>query len=345
MSRKIIVIKVGSALLTNSVGNIAPSIITKIAAEISTLFSNYDVILVSSGAVASGKKYFPHYKGTLNERKAASAVGNPLLMGHYFKKFNLHDRMVAQVLCERHHFSDRKLFVELKETFNQLWQNGILPIVNENDLVSNIELKFSDNDELATLLAVGFDAEALVICTSAGGFLDDKKNTIPIIEKIDQRILSYVRTDKTSIGLGGMASKLSYTKLAMSLGIKVIICGLAGETPLQLALNGKYGSMFIPKEIHLRSRNKWMASSSITIGQIKLDKGAEKAIKSKHSLLTIGIKEVLGSFMANEFVKLTDETGEVIGVAKVKISGAEMAKKLSEKHILAAHTDDIVLFD
>jgi glutamate 5-kinase len=82
---------------------------------------------------------------------------------------------VAQALCERHHFSNRAQFLQLKETFFEFWENDILPVVNENDLVSNVELKFSDNDELATLIAIGFDAETLIICTSVGGFMDDEK--------------------------------------------------------------------------------------------------------------------------------------------------------------------------
>src|SRR6202008_652838 len=111
-------------------------------------------------------------------------------------------------------------FLQLKETFTMFWNNNILPVVNENDLVSNVELKFSDNDELATLIAVGFDAEALIICTSVGGVLNDEKKIIPFVEKIDNKILSYVKTDKTNVGLGGMVSKLTFTRLANSLGIQ-----------------------------------------------------------------------------------------------------------------------------
>src|SRR5206468_13025097 len=108
------------------------------------------------------------------------------------------------------HFSNRLQFLQLKETFLAFWQNGILPIVNENDLVSNVELKFSDNDELATLIAVGFDADTLIICTSAGGFMNDANKIIPVVSKIDNKIMSYVKTGKTSAGLGGMISKLTF---------------------------------------------------------------------------------------------------------------------------------------
>src|SRR4029079_14979 len=129
-----------------------------------------------------------HYKGSLIERKAAAAVGNPILIQLYHKYFSRHGIAVAQAWCERHHFSNRAQFLQLKETFTMFWDNNILPVVNENDLVSNIELKFSDNDELATLIAVGFDADTLIICTSVGGFLNADKNIIPIVEKVDNNI-------------------------------------------------------------------------------------------------------------------------------------------------------------
>ena len=135
------------------------------------------MVLVSSGAVGSGRSFIKNYKGTLIERKVAAAVGNPILIQLYHKHFLRYGITVAQALCERHHFSNRSQFLQLKETFLEFWNNDILPVVNENDLVSNIELKFSDNDELATLVAIGLDADTLIICTSAGGFLDKQKKS------------------------------------------------------------------------------------------------------------------------------------------------------------------------
>ncbi len=138
---------------------------------------------MSSGAVGSGKLHIKNYKGTLTERKAAAAVGNPKLIQLYQQYFSPFNIPVAQALCERHHFSSRSQFLQLKDTFACFWENDIVPIVNENDLVSNVELKFSDNDELATLMAVGFDADTLIICTSVGGFMDDNNQIIPLVKK------------------------------------------------------------------------------------------------------------------------------------------------------------------
>src|SRR6201991_2370375 len=211
MQKPVLVIKLGTAVLTNDKGEIVQATIKKVAAGIAGLSADYHVILVSSGAVGSGRAFFSGYRGTLAERKAAAAVGNPILIRYYQKHLSAYGIPVAQALCERHHFSSRSRFLQLRETFAEFWKNGILPIMNENDLVSNVELKFSDNDELATLTAIGFDAEALIICTSVGGFMDPEKRIIPRVDKVDSRILSYVSTDKSSLGLGGMLSKLTFT--------------------------------------------------------------------------------------------------------------------------------------
>ncbi|WP_018617337.1 glutamate 5-kinase [Segetibacter koreensis] len=344
MQKPVLVIKLGTAVITSDDGKIDETTIKKLAEEIAALAKTHNIVLVSSGAVGSGKSFIKNYKGTLIERKAAAAVGNPILIQLYHRYFSAYDLTVAQALCERHHFSNRFQFLQLKQTFHEFWNNNIVPVVNENDLVSNVELKFSDNDELSTLIAIGFDAETLIICTSVGGFLDSDKRIIPLVEKIDNKILGYVNTEKSSVGLGGMVSKLTFTRLATSLGIKVVMSGLSGQSPLRAALAGKQGTTFTPKKSNLKARQKWLASGSITIGSLRVDKGAEKALLSRKSLLTVGIHDVKGSFSAGEVVQLINEEENIIGVAKVKLDAVEMAEQLSAKNALAAHADDIVIF-
>ena len=344
MQKPVLVIKLGSAVITSREGTIDHEVIRKLASEVAALSSRYRVALVSSGAVGSGKSFIRNYKGTLIERKAAAAVGNPILIQLYHQYFFQYGITVAQALCERHHFSNRFQFLQLKETFAEFWANDILPVVNENDLVSNVELKFSDNDELATLIAVGFDADTLVICTSVGGFMDDEKKIIPLVEKVDSRMMGFVNTEKSSLGLGGMLSKLTFTRLASSLGIRVIISGIHGDLPLQSALEGKTGTTFKPQKSNLKARQKWLASGSITIGSISVDKGAEKALQSRKSLLTVGIKEVEGSFAAGEVVQILDSEEKIIAVAKVKLGARQMKEQIALKNTVAAHADDIVIF-
>lgn len=343
MSRKVLVVKLGTAVISNQEGNIDTGIIKKVAAEIAALSAKYRLVLVSSGAVGSGKKFLQDYKGTLSERKAAAAIGNPILIQLYAQYFKPHGIPVAQALCERVHFSNRKQFLQLKETFTTFWENGILPVVNENDLVSNVEIKFSDNDELATLIAIGFDASSLILCTSAGGLLDDQKQVIPRIEKVAQ-VMKYVSTEKSGLGLGGMISKLTFTRLATSLGIEVVICGLKGDQPLSAALEGRNGSHFIPQASTLGARQKWLASGSVTLGTIYVDKGAAKALQNRKSLLTVGITSVTGKFAAGEVVQLVDEEGAILGVAKTKADARAINAQLTVKNVIAAHADDIVLF-
>jgi glutamate 5-kinase len=319
-------------------------VIKPLAEEISNLSSKYRVALVSSGAVGSGKGFIKNYKGSLIERKAAAAVGNPILIQLYHKYFFKHGITVAQALCERHHFSNRFQFLQLKETFIEFWNNDIIPVVNENDLVSNVELKFSDNDELATLIAIGFDAEALIICTSVGGFMDPQKNIIPLVEKIDASIMGFVRSEKSGIGLGGMLSKLTFTRLATSLGIHVFITGLQGVLALTRALEGKNGTRFPAQTSNLKARQKWLASGSITLGSILVDKGAEKALLNRKSLLTVGISKVEGNFAGGEVVQLINAEEKIVGVAKVKLGAGDIKKQVSQKNIIAAHADDIVVF-
>ncbi|RTL59847.1 MAG: glutamate 5-kinase [Sphingobacteriales bacterium] len=344
MQKPVLVIKLGSAVISSNDGAINVSLIKKLVEEVVQLSREYNIVMVSSGAVGSGKPFIKNYKGTLIERKAAAAVGNPILIRLYDKYFSKHGINVAQALCERHHFSNRLQFVQLKETFAEFWKHNIIPVVNENDLVSNVELKFSDNDELATLIAVGFDAETLIICTSVGGFMDDKKQIIPLVENINGVIMGFVSTDKSSLGLGGMLSKLTFTRLATSLGIKVIICGLDGKNPLSSAMDGKRGTTFTAKKSNLKARQKWLASGSITIGSIEVDKGAAKALQNRKSLLTVGIKNVNGSFDIGEVVQLVNDEGAIMGVAKTKISATDINKSLNQKNIIAAHADDIVIF-
>lgn len=344
MQKPVLVIKLGSATISKADGSINKTIIKKIADEIAALSATWRIVLVSSGAVGSGKPFIQNYKGSITERKAAAAVGNPILIQLYHKYFSKHGISVAQALCERHHFSNRLQFLQLKETFAAFWNNNIIPVVNENDLVSNIELKFSDNDELATLIAVGFDAATLIVCTSVGGFLNNEKRIIPVIEKIDKHIQGYVQNDKSSLGLGGMLSKLTFTRLATSLGIKVIICGLKGNDFFTSALRGLNGTTFIPQKSNFKARQKWLASGSITLGNIALDAGAAKALANRKSLLTVGIKQVEGSFTAGEVVQLMNDAQEIIGVAKVKLDAKEMRSQIAQKNIVAAHADDIVIF-
>jgi glutamate 5-kinase len=283
-----------------------------------------------------------HYKGTLSERKAAAAVGNPLLIAkynHYFQKYGI---SIAQSLCERHHFSKRESFLQLKETYQELWRNDIIPIANENDVVSNVELKFSDNDELATLIATGFGAEKLLISTSVGGLLDEQGQIIRQVKEINASILDVVNTDTSSTGLGGMISKLTFTRLATRMGIKVVIFGLDQANGIIDALHENIGTVFEPQSATLSARQKWLASGSVITGRIVLDKGAVKAIQNRKSLLSVGVLEYIGDFEKGEVVEMLDPQHNPIAVARARYSKSELVNVTESREV--ANADDIVVY-
>jgi glutamate 5-kinase len=342
MSKSILVIKFGSSSITHANGEVNEQTLEKIAAQVATLQPNYHIVLVSSGAVAAGKSVIKNYKGTLSERKAAAAIGNPLLIAkynHYFQKYGI---AIAQSLCERHHFSQREQFLQLKETYQELWKNGVIPIANENDVVSNVELKFSDNDELATLIATGFGAEKLLISTSVGGLLDSNGEIIRHVQKIDSDILSVVSSDTSSTGLGGMISKLTFTRLASRLGIKVVIFGLEQGRGIIDALEEKIGTVFEAQEASLTARQKWLATGSLIAGKAVLDKGAVKAIGQRKSLLSVGVIEYLGDFDKGEVIELLDISRNPVAIARAGCSKSELQQANSS--IEVAHADDIVIW-
>jgi glutamate 5-kinase len=194
------------------------------------------------------------------------------------------------------------------------------------------------------LAAIGLDAAALLLCTSVGGLLDEEGRIVPRVDKVDGRVMGMVQQGKSALGLGGMLSKLTFARLASSLGIRVVICGLGGKSPFAEALAGKAGTSFVAKGSNLRARQKWLASGSITIGGLFVDKGAVRALGQRRSLLTVGIREVQGRFEAGEVVQLKDEEGTIVGVAKVRLSARMVVESLTVKNVMAAHADDIVLF-
>ncbi|QIP13271.1 glutamate 5-kinase [Spirosoma aureum] len=343
MSKPVLVLKFGTASITKSTGEPNEPVMVDIARQVAALHPYYKIVLVSSGAVGAGKAQIRDYRGDISQRKAAAAVGNLLLLNQYSRFFSIYGISIAQSLCERHHFANRDQFLQLKQTYEELWANDIIPIANENDVVSNRELKFSDNDELATLIAVGFGAEALMLCTSVGGLLDADGQIIRQVTHFDERIFSVVRTEKSSLGLGGMASKLTFAKLATRMGIRVVIFGLNEPDSMGKALRGETGTEFSPQPTTMSARNRWLGSGSLAVGQIWVDAGAVRALQQRRSLLAVGVRDVIGEFATGEMVEILDEQEMTIAVARARISSATLAQQLNQQNVEVANANDIVL--
>jgi glutamate 5-kinase len=335
-----LVIKLGTAAITLSDGLINKPLLKHICAQVAQLAANQPIILVSSGAVGSGKPFITKYKGTVNQKKAAAAIGNPLLMAQYAKYFGTMGFTVAQCLLERSHFNQRDRFVQLKATINELWKNGVIPIANDNDVVNDRELRFSDNDELATLLAVSFNASQLLIGSSVAGLLTPTGELMAKVSVINDTIFSYVKPEKSAQGLGGMASKLSHTRLATSLGVETIIFNARLKNNIIKAAKGETGTLFAAQKSTLNARQRWLISGH-THGTVVVDEGAALAIKARKSLLAVGVKEIIGPFVKGEMIEITNLQGDIIAMARSKIGSKDFTQ--TEKALVIAHANDIAL--
>lgn len=344
MEKPVLVFKVGTASITTQNGEPDEALIASFARQIAQLFHEYNVVIVSSGAVGTGKKYIKKYGGKIVERKAAAAIGNPILISKYANAFAPYKIPIAQSLCERQHFSNRQQFQQLLLTYQELWNNGIIPIANENDVVSNYELKFSDNDELATLIAVGFGAKFLLIGTSVQGLLDVDGNLVKEIKQFDDEVLGYATHEKSSSGLGGMRSKLTFARLATSLGTNVVIFGAREEDGLIKAEMGIAGTVCKAKKTSPNERKKWLAGGGVASGRIKIDKGAYLALSNQKSLLAVGVEKILSPFEKGEIVEIMASSKMPVAVAIAKLSSAALEMRFKERNLEVAHVDDIVVF-
>ncbi|EHQ30512.1 glutamate 5-kinase [Mucilaginibacter paludis] len=343
MTKPILVIKFGTASITHQNGDLDESVMAEIARQVAIIHHDYHIVMVSSGAVAAGKKLLKNYSATISERKAAAAIGNPLLLSKYAGYFAPYGINIAQSLCERQHFSNRNQFLQLKKTYEELWDNDIIPIANENDVVSSLELKFSDNDELATLIAVGFGASVLLFSTSVPGVLDADGNVIPEIPVIDKAALGLANKEKSSLGLGGMVSKLTFARLATRMGIKVVIFGIRTDDGIINAIKEQTGTLCHPQKCSMPARKKWLASGSLVTGSLQIDAGACKALQNGHSLLAVGVTAVVDKFEQGEVFEILDENHVSIAVGRAKISSDDVLQNMKTQKLIIANADDIVL--
>lgn len=345
MNKPLLILKLGTSSIIHQDGSVNQWLLEEVAKQFAVLHNNYRLLLVSSGAVGFGRNKIQSFSGKISERKAAAAIGNPILLAHYASVFQQHNLQLAQTLCERGHFSNRAKFLQLRETIETLWQNNIIPIANENDVVSSHELKFSDNDELATLMAIGFGAKHLLIGTSVDGLLDSKNKVVRKIENFDESIMAMATGEKSDFGLGGMISKITFARLATQMGIEVNIFRSSVENGIALALDGAIGTQCIAKVSSADARKKWLASGSVVVGKIVVDKGAADALQKRKSLLSVGVKEIISAFEKGEVVEILSEANNTpIGVGRAKLSAKELKSKLGQANVEVAHTDDIVIF-
>lgn len=343
MNKPILVLKLGTASITTSKGELDEGVIADVARQVAGLAKEHRLILVSSGAVAAGKQYIRNYKGKISERKAAASIGNPILLNTYSKHFQPYEIQIAQSLCERQHFSNRTQFLQLKDTYEELWKNGVIPIANENDVVSDLELKFSDNDELATLLGVGFGASLILLGTSVPGVLDKDGHVIDKIDAINNDVFSLANKKTSDLGLGGMVSKLTFAHLASTMGIKVVIFGIRTPNGILEAAAEQTGTVCTPKNCSIPARNKWLASGSLVTGRLMVDEGACEAIRKRKSLLAVGVVAVVAKFENGEIFEIIDAEKNIVAVARAKASSTNITENAKQHNLEVANASDIVI--
>lgn len=323
---KKIVIKVGTNVLTRNDGKTDLTNISHIIDQIALLKqNNIEVILISSGAVGAGKTLLPNLNNLSKvvRRQVLSAVGQVRLMEIYRSFLNNHNLNCAQVLATKEDFRDRQHYLNMKNCFQALQRADILPIVNENDVIAIDELMFTDNDELAGLVAAMTGAETLFILTNVDGIFtghpdNPESQLIPEIRPDDASIQEFIAPRKSSFGRGGMQTKLRIAQKAAQVGITTYIAN--GKKPGVLVdlLNGKKtGTKVIAKE-NISNVKKWMAfNTPKQQGKVYINEGAEKALCNENtinSLLPIGIDKIEGNFQKGDLLEIISAQGITIGL-------------------------------
>lgn len=348
-----IVIKFGTNILTNEEGEVSLPRVYSFIEDVSKLKkSGKEVILVSSGAVGLGKKKLGvDSTEAVAMKQACAAIGQSRLMSIYETAFDEYNIVVAQILLTEDDFSQRKKYLSLRTTLNKLLELGVIPIINQNDTVSTIELDelledmkvcFSDNDKLSALVASELDADLLVILSDIDGLFDSNPKTnpdakiIPVVESVTNEILSYGESASAG-GRGGMKTKLEAARLVTRSGGVVLIVN--GKTPniIQQVFSGvELGTIFLPHQELLSGKKRWIGYATNVLGRIVVNYGAKKAILEKEtSLLPIGIVDVVNEFKKGEVVSIVDENGREIARGIVNYNSQDCKK------IAGAHSDGI----
>ena len=343
---KRIVVKIGSNVLTRKDGTLDVTRMSALVDQVAVLRNNgVDVILISSGAVASGRNEVKVGKklDSVSARQLYSAVGQAKLINRYYELFREHKMVCGQVLTTKENFGSRTHYLNQKHCMEVMLENNVIPIVNENDTISVTELMFTDNDELSGLIATMMGMDALVILSNIDGIYNGNpaEPISTVIREIsaDVDLSDYIQTEKSAFGRGGMLTKSSIARKVAEEGITVIIANGKKDNILCDLLKKESQTIctrFIPSAKAVSSVKKWIAhSEGFAKGEIHINKGAEEALKSPKatSLLFVGVTEIRGNFEKDDIVRLFNDKGEQIGVGCAAHNSKEAIKLIGTKDI------------
>ena len=354
INAKRVVVKLGTNILRNSDGNVSlPRIFSFIEDMASLVKSGKEVILITSGAVGLGRKRLG-LEGTTGTalKQACAAIGQGKLMSIYESGFDGYGLVAAQILLTEDDFGIRTRYLSLRTTLNKLLELGVIPVINQNDTVSSIEVDpryehmqvcFSDNDKLSALVASELDADLLLILSDVDGLYDKnpKENPdakiIPVVKEVTDEILE-LGTDASDGGRGGMRTKLMAARMVTRFGGKVLIAN--GKIPyiIKKVFEGEeLGTMFLPQTEGLSDKKRWIGYATNIIGKIKVNHGAKKALVEKEkSLLPIGVIDVIHEFNKGDVISIIDEDDHEFARGMVNYDSE------SCRRVIGCHSDDII---
>ena len=340
-SAKKILIKIGSAVLTGDDG-LDLKVISHLVRQMCDLTRRgFTLVLVSSGAIASGKNRLS-ISGKLKsipEKQAAAAVGQGRLMRVYSKAFEKNNLYVAQILLTLSDLTDRQRYLNIRNTLSTLMDWHVTPIINENDTVAVDEIKFGDNDNLAAMIANLIEADLLINLTSTDGLYDcnpsvsKKARRIDLIRDITEAVEAMATQETSSVGTGGMKSKIQAAKKVTSIGIPCVIAPGKKKNVLADIMAGRdVGTLFLPKTSRLARRKYWIANTLRSRGRLIIDDGAKRAVMEKgKSLLPSGITAVEGDFVTGDPVACVDSAGTVLAKGLVNFDAGDIRRIMGLK--------------
>ncbi|MBW2989934.1 glutamate 5-kinase [Candidatus Woesearchaeota archaeon] len=346
MAYKRIVVKIGTNLITGKSAGIRKDFIRDIARQISSLKKGgLEFLIVTSGAIGAGSREIGIKKSReIDVRQALAACGQSAVMGAYHEAFSKHKVKVAQILVTYEDFSDRKRYLNLRNTINKLMELKVIPVINENDALSVEEIGHSlgDNDKLSALVASKINADLLIMLSDIEGLYDRNPKTnrdaklIRSVTRITREIEKSAGRSGSEFSIGGMATKINAAKIAIDSGFDMVICNGKKDNIISKAISGKEGTLFLGGT-RIREKERWIRFSDAK-GKIIADKGAEDALKKRKSLLSVGIVRVEGDFKKNSIIMIND-----IAKGITDFSSDELEKMKGRKGKIAVKSENIVL--
>ena len=341
---KTVVIKIGSSLLINENKIIREKWLSEFAKDIKFLQKlKKNIIIVSSGAIALGCKKLKLNKKNLklDKSQAVASIGQIELMNLFKKIFNSKKINLSQILLTLEDTEQRRRAINAKRTFENLFNLGFVPVVNENDSIATTEIKYGDNDRLAARVSQIIGADCLILLSDVDGLYTDnpKKNKkiklIKTVKNIDENIKSYATKTQSLYGSGGMKTKIEAAKICQLAGCFMAIANGNYINPLNEIIKNKKCTWFLPKVSKLDARKQWIIGSIAPKGEIIIDDGAIKAIKNGKSLLPAGVKKINGNFEKGDHVLIKDQKNidRARGLSSFSSGEIEKIKGLHSKEI------------